>query len=98
MTDLTVTLLQTDIVWQDPAANRAHYESLIDGIAEATDLIILPEMFTTGFTMDPANNAEPMDGPSMRWLAAQARSKDAAVTGSLVIEEGGKFYNRLVWM
>lgn len=98
MTDLAVTLLQTNITWQDPEANLAHYSGLMAGISEPTDLIVLPEMFTTGFTMAPANNAETMDGPAMRWLAERAGEANAVVTGSLVIREEGKYYNRLIWM
>lgn len=98
MQDLTTTLLQTNIAWENPAANLAHYTDLIDSIGKPTDLIILPEMFTTGFTMDPANNAETMNGPAMSWLAEQAAKTKAVVTGSLVIEENDKYYNRLIWM
>lgn len=98
MTDLRVTLLQTNIIWEDPEANLAHYFGLMAGLSGSTDLIILPEMFTTGFTMNPADNAEPMDGPAMQWMARQAAATGAVVTGSLVIEEGGKYYNRLIWM
>lgn len=98
MTDLKVTLIQTTIAWEDPAANLAHYEQHIASIEGKTDLIILPEMFTTGFTMNPAANAEPMNGPSMQWLAQQAAETGAVVTGSLVIEEEGHYFNRLIWM
>lgn len=98
MNDLTVTLLQTNIVWENPEANLKHYAELIDSLSQSTDLIILPEMFTTGFTMNPAGNAETMDGRAMAWLAKQAAETGAAITGSLVIEEGGKYYNRLIWM
>ncbi|MCX8211198.1 MAG: amidohydrolase [Lewinella sp.] len=98
MTDLSITLLQTKIAWQSPKANLAHYTDLINRIGQPTDLIILPEMFTTGFTMDAANNAETMDGPAVKWLTEQAGKTGAAVTGSLIIEEDGKYYNRLIWM
>ena len=97
MKDLNVTLVQTHIDWHDPAANRARYDELI-ARAGATDLVILPEMFTTGFTMHAAANAEPMDGPTIKWMAEHARATDAVITGSLIIEEAGKFYNRLIWM
>lgn len=98
MKDLNVTLIQTDIVWEDPAANLAHYAEMIGKIGEATDLIILPEMFTTGFTMNPAANAETMNGPAVNWMKQQAATTRAAVMGSLVIEEGGEYFNRLIWM
>ncbi|MTB50293.1 amidohydrolase [Lewinella sp. W8] len=98
MKDLTVSLLQSKLVWHDPAANRARFDALIGRIAVPTDLIILPEMFTTGFTMDAAANAEPMDGPSMQWMREKAGETRAVVTGSLIISENGKYFNRLVWM
>jgi predicted amidohydrolase len=98
MTDLKVTLLQTVIEWENPAANLRHYTELMAQIDGPTDLIILPEMFTTGFTMNPYSNAESMDGPGMRWLAEQSAERDAVITGSLVIEAAGKYYNRLIWM
>jgi predicted amidohydrolase len=98
MTDLNVTLLQTPIHWQNPRANRAHCEKLIAGLGHPTDLIVLPEMFTTGFSMDPANNAEAMNGNSMNWMAEQAEKTGAAITASLIIEENGRYYNRLIWM
>lgn len=98
MTNLNVTLLQSTIEWQNPAANLQHYADLMEQIDGPTDLIILPEMFTTGFTMDPYANAEGMDGSGMRWLAEQAAKRNVVITGSLVIEEAGKYYNRLIWM
>ncbi|MFT5997707.1 MAG: omega-amidase [Neolewinella sp.] len=98
MTDLNVTLLQSTIAWQNPAANLQHYAALMEQIDGPTDLIILPEMFTTGFTMDPYSNAEGMDGLGVQWLTEQAAERNAVITGSLVIEEAGKFYNRLIWM
>ncbi|MEQ1803648.1 MAG: amidohydrolase [Gammaproteobacteria bacterium] len=98
MQDLTVTLLQTALAWHDPAANRAHFEDLVRSLPGKTDLIVLPEMFTTGFTMDVRAQAETMSGPTVGWLAGLARELDVALCGSLVIEESGRFHNRLVWM
>lgn len=98
MTDLTVTLIQTVIEWENPAANLRHYSGLMDQIDGPTDLIILPEMFTTGFTMNPYDHAESMDGPGIQWLAKQAAERNCVITGSLVIEEAGNYYNRLIWM
>jgi len=97
MNPLKVTLLQAKIAWQDPAANLTHYAGMLENIGP-TDLIILPEMFTTGFTMDPATNAETMGGTAVRWMAERAKAHQAVVTGSLVIEEAGEYYNRLIWM
>lgn len=98
MQNLTVTLVQTNLFWENPEANRAMLEEKIAGIGAATDLIILPEMFTTGFTMAPERVAEPMGLTTFRWLKQQAAQTGAVVTGSYVVREGGQFYNRLVWM
>ena len=98
MQNLTVTLVQTNLFWENREANRAMLEEKIAGIEGATDLIILPEMFTTGFTMAPERVAEPMGLTTFRWLKQQATQTGAVVTGSYVVQEGGKFYNRLVWM
>ncbi len=98
MSDLTVTLVQTYLFWEDPEANRAMLEEKIAGIGQPTDLIVLPEMFTSGFTMNPNRVAEPMGLTTFRWLKQQAARTGAVVTGSYVVQEEGKFYNRLVWM
>lgn len=96
--DLTITLMQTTLDWQDPGANRARFDGLIAGIGEPTDLIVLPEMFTTGFTMDSRQHAERMSGDTVAWMQLVARDFGATVCGSLIIEEEGRFYNRLIWM
>lgn len=93
---LRVTIVQTTLHWQEPAANRAHFDALLDA-APATDLIVLPEMFSTGFTMHPEGHSERADGDSARWLAALARRLECAVTGSVCVEEGGRYFNRLYW-
>jgi omega-amidase len=98
MTNLRITTIQSTITWHNPAANLAHYAELMGQIGGPTDVVILPEMFTTGFTMDPAANSETMDGTAMSWMADKASALNAVVTGSLVIEEAGKYYNRLIWM
>lgn len=98
MNDLRITLVQSRIAWESPSANLTRYEELLDEHATPTDLIILPEMFTTGFTMRAAENAEPMDGPAVRWMKDQAARRAAVVTGSLIVEEGGNYFNRLIWM
>ena len=95
--DLRLALLQTELVWHDPAANRAHFEQLLARVGE-TDLVILPEMFTTGFSMESAALAEPADGPTAVWLREQARRIGAVVTGSLIVQdEDGRHRNRLLW-
>jgi len=100
MPDFTLSLVQTDLHWHDPAANREALGKLLsDSLAGPglTDLIILPEMFTTGFSMD-TTQAEPMDGPTLAWLRAQAACYDAVITGSAMLTEGGRYYNRLLWV
>jgi predicted amidohydrolase len=96
--DLTITLLQTALAWQNAGENRAHFTELVGQLEEPTDLIILPEMFTTGFTMDVREQAETMGGPSVTWMAALAREHNAVLCGSLIVEDGGHYYNRCVWM
>lgn len=94
---MKISLIQTTLAWEDAAANCAHFTQLINGITE-TDLIVLPEMFATGFTMNPATVAETMQGTTVAWMVATARAKNAAITGSLVIEESGHYYNRLLFV
>jgi omega-amidase len=101
MSDFTVSLVQTSIYWHDPTANRL---ALADQLAAAvagpglTDLIVLPEMFTTGFSMEAAAQAEPSDGPTLAWMREQAATYDAAITGSVLLKEAGLYYNRLLWV
>ncbi|GAB4358957.1 MAG: amidohydrolase [Gammaproteobacteria bacterium] len=98
MPDLRVTLVQSALHWHDIGANLDRFSTLLGDLRGKSDLVILPEMFTTGFTMEAAQNAETMEGSGVRWLAEQAALLGATITGSLVIEENGAFYNRLVWM
>ena len=98
MQDLNVTFIQTALDWQDAGANRARFDGLIAGIDEPTDLIVLPETFSTGFTMDAARYAEPMDGDTIAWMKLVAQDFGTTICGSLIIEEQGRYYNRLIWM
>jgi omega-amidase len=91
---MKITLIQTALAWENPAENRRNFTQLINTIQE-TDLIILPEMFTTGFTMNPGAISEPMDGETVSWMKQLSTEKNCAITGSLVIE-GGNFYNTLL--
>jgi omega-amidase len=97
MSNLTVTLFQSDLAWEAVDANLAMFDAKIDSIDQPTDLIVLPEMFSTGFSMRPDRLAQPMDGKAVTWLRAKAKSAGAVITGSLMIEADGRYYNRLVW-
>jgi omega-amidase len=95
---MKVALIQTALHWENPQANRNHFEKQIDSIAEKVDLIVLPEMFSTGFTMHPTAVAERMSGETVAWLKSLAKSKDSAIVGSLVIKESECYYNRLLFV
>jgi len=96
--DLTITLIQPDLAWQDKKANLQKFEDFIQKIDRKTDLVVLPEMFNTGFIIDQRSLAEDMSGPTVAWMANQAAALKSVITGSLVIVENGNYYNRLVWM
>ena len=98
MSTLTITTIQADLQWEDKTANLRHLEEMILGIAQPTEIVILPEMFSTGFSMRPEALAEPMDGSTMGWMKKIAAEKKIILTGSLIIEEGGHYFNRLIWM
>lgn len=95
---LKVSLIQGNTRWHDAAANRDYYGAKIRALAGTTDLIVLPETFTSGFTNETLGNAETMQGESLAWLRDAAAAAGAVVTGSIVIREDGKCWNRLVWM
>jgi len=97
MENLKITIIQPDIIWENIQANLDKYSAIIDGIV-STDVIVLPEMFTTGFSMKPENLKERMDGISVRWMKKMANEKDASVVGSLIIEDEGVIFNRAVWV
>ncbi|WP_114905178.1 amidohydrolase [Kordia sp. SMS9] len=96
--ELKVALIQTNLVWEHPEENRAQLTQKINAITEIVDLIVLPEMFTSGFTMNPKVVAEPMNGTTVTWLQDLAKGKNTAITGSLVISENGNYYNRSVFV
>jgi len=91
-----LSIAQQPLSWQDPAANREHFAAVLAPLAGDTDLVVLPEMFTTGFTMKPESHAEAAEGETRDWLLAQARALDAAVGGSVAVNEHGRFYNRFM--
>jgi omega-amidase len=96
--DLNIVLLQSDIFWEDAGKNLAHFSDLINEIREPVDLVVLPEMFNTGFTTNTSRCAEIMDGPSMHFIKETAGKMNSTIIGSLLIVEGSGFYNRLVCM
>lgn len=98
MQPLTLSLIQPYLHWEDKAANLAMLEEKIMGIREKTELVILPEMFSTGFSMRPEALAETMEGETLQWMKRLAARKKIILTGSLIMEEEGNYYNRLVWM
>ncbi|MGO3004495.1 MAG: nitrilase-related carbon-nitrogen hydrolase, partial [Halomonas sp.] len=99
MSELRTSLVQCDLRWEDPQANHAHLEQLLGELdSRDTDLIVLPEMFATGFTMNSREMAQPMaESTSIAWLQAQAKTRQCVMTGSVAIEEQGAFFNRLIW-
>lgn len=95
---LKITLIQTEVYWHNIDANLAMLEEKIWQIGEDTDLIVLPEMFSTGFTNAAAQLAEPMNSKTFRWMRQQAMQTKAAVVGSFIAQEGQHYFNRLLWM
>ena len=98
MSTLTITIIQTDLKWEDKAANLRTLEDKILSIPGNTELVVLPEMFSTGFSMRPKALAEHMDGPTLTWMRTVAARKRIILTGSVIIEEEGNYFNRLIWM
>ena len=96
MQNLKITIIQPDIIWEDVETNLDKYNFISSGIGE-TDVIVLPEMFTTGFSMKIDKLKEPIDGASVSWMKQLAKEKQSAVVGSLIIEEDEKVYNRAIW-
>ena len=98
MSSLTFTLIQTSLQWEDKAANLAMLEEKIFAIKEKTEVVILPEMFNTGFSMKPEKLAEKMDGATIQWMKGISAAKKVILVGSVMIEENDRYYNRLIWM
>jgi omega-amidase len=98
MDSLKVTLIQSDLHWENIELNLEMFSEKISIISGNTDLIILPEMFTTGFSMQTEKFAEPMNGRTVSWMKKKAKEKNCVITGSFMCSENGNFYNRLVWM
>ncbi len=98
MQDLSISIIQSEIVWENPEKNINLFNKKIDDINSDTDLIILPEVFNTGFPVDPKRFAETLNGKTVNWLKQKAAEKNCVITGSLLIKENKKFYNCLIWM
>lgn len=98
MASLTITLIQTDIAWQNKAANLLMLKNKIEAIEERTEIVVLPEMFSTGFTMQPELFAETMEGETMQWMKDIAATNKIILTGSIIVKDNGNYYNRLIWM
>jgi len=97
MSTLRVSLVQQPLLWHDPAANRVRFEELLRPLAGQTDLVVLPETFTTGFSMEVERLGEPPGGPTTAWLLQLAAALDAAITGSVITLDGAHYFNRLLW-
>jgi len=98
MQDLNISLVQSTLYWQDIDANLANFEEKIWGIAENPDLIILPEMFNTGFTMEAGKLREPMNSKTFRWMKQMAAQTSSILVGSYIVKDGQNYFNRLIWM
>lgn len=97
MADLSITILQTTLHWEDPAKNLEQISAKIEALS-ATDILVLPEMFTTGFTMKPELLAEEAGGMGLQWMQQQARARQCIVVGSISVKEQDQYYNRLYWV
>ncbi len=95
---MNISIIQTDLHWESPSKNREMFDERISTIESDIDLIVLPEMFSTGFSMSPENLAEKWQGPTVKWMQRVATSKKVALAGSLIVEDSGKYYNRLVFV
>ncbi|MBC7846833.1 MAG: nitrilase family protein [Flavobacterium sp.] len=95
---MKIALIQSSLIWENPTANRNNFEEKINTISDKVDLIVLSEMFSTGFTMNPEAVFETMEGETVLWMQSLAKAKNSAITGSLIIKENNNFYNRLMFV
>lgn len=95
---LKITFIQTNLHWENRDENLQLFSQKISSLQEQTDLIVLPEMFSTGFTMNNKALSEKMGGKTFEWMKRMAKEKNCVLTGSIIIEEDGKYFNRLIWM
>lgn len=98
MQDLSIALVQADLVWENVDQNLKNFDQKIASINHSPQLIVLPELFSTGFSMHVEKNAEPENGAALSWMKSKAKEKNCVLAGSLLIKEDGKFYNRFIWM
>jgi omega-amidase len=98
MSTLSITVIQSLLHWQNKPANLAMFEQKINSLKEKTEIVVLPEMFSTGFSMQSALLAETMEGETVAWMKRMSAAKKIVLTGSLIIEENGNYYNRLLWV
>jgi omega-amidase len=98
MQDLKIALVQSRLHWEDIEANLVRFEEKLNKITEPVDIVVLPEMFSTGFSMNPAAVAEPMNGKALNWMRKMATEINTVIMGSLAIEDKGMYYNRMIWM
>lgn len=96
--ELNVALIQYDILWEDPKGNRIRLENIFNKVPAWIDIVVLPEMFSTGFSMDVSSNAEPMDGNSILWMREQSSRLNSVIAGSMMVRENGSFYNRFIFV
>jgi omega-amidase len=97
MQNLKVTIVQTDLVWENAQQNRTNFDHKLSGMKGNQDIIVLPEMFNTAFCLDPGSCAEEMSGVTVNWLVNKAKELDCCIVGSILIKENDKFFNRLIW-
>jgi predicted amidohydrolase len=95
---MKISLVQTDIEWENKKANFNRYESLLKGLEGKTDVVVLPEMFNTGFSMNSGDLAESMNGETMNWMGEITSRNGFGMIGSIIIKEQGRYYNRLIFM
>ncbi len=98
MQNLSVSIVQTTLYWEDSARNLEMFSEKIAGLEGDPDLVVLPEMFTTGFSMNAMAACEPMGGPALQWMQQTAATRGCVICGSVAVEENGRFYNRFFWV
>lgn len=98
MEKLIITTIQTNLHWENKTANLEMLEKKILGIAEKTNVVLLPEMFSTGFSMQPALFAETMEGETVNWMRHLAKQKNIILGGSIMVSENDVYFNRFIWM